>query len=276
MAPSKCPSKRLKKLLSRKKKIMSRIFLNSGTLIVIVYCIVNSFYGTVDGKRRYESRYGRVLEDTISSLRTTHLFIWMQSQFVPDRCVLEQKFLDDMSTNESKFLDDASLAWCVPRLPWMMRPWTIGPRTIHRPGDASSRGRIVQGTHRTGDASSRGRIVQGTHLSGDASSKNFRSWIHRSRTHCHGIMPSAVIYTLHKMFVLARTPTSLQTCRQISTNIYVVLTFTVLVSVLKTANSRHLNTSPDHGGFTGHRTVKKGYRFYCPPAGMSLTKRGII
>ncbi len=34
--PSKCPSKRLKKLLSRKKKIMSRIFLNSGTLIVIL------------------------------------------------------------------------------------------------------------------------------------------------------------------------------------------------------------------------------------------------
>ena len=34
LAPSKCPSKRLKKLLSRKKKILSRIFLNSGTLIV--------------------------------------------------------------------------------------------------------------------------------------------------------------------------------------------------------------------------------------------------
>ena len=35
--PSKCPSKRLKKLLSRKKIIMYRSFLNSGTLIVIIY-----------------------------------------------------------------------------------------------------------------------------------------------------------------------------------------------------------------------------------------------
>ncbi len=37
LAPSKWPSKWLKKLLSRKKKIMSRSFLNSGTLIVICY-----------------------------------------------------------------------------------------------------------------------------------------------------------------------------------------------------------------------------------------------
>ncbi len=36
MAPSKCPSKWLKKLLSHKKKIMSCSFLNSGTLIVIL------------------------------------------------------------------------------------------------------------------------------------------------------------------------------------------------------------------------------------------------
>jgi hypothetical protein len=42
LAPSKCPSKWHKKLLSRKKKIMSRSFLNSGTLIVnTVLCIMD-------------------------------------------------------------------------------------------------------------------------------------------------------------------------------------------------------------------------------------------
>ncbi len=34
-APSICPLKWLKKLLSRKKKIMSRSFLNSGTLVIL-------------------------------------------------------------------------------------------------------------------------------------------------------------------------------------------------------------------------------------------------
>jgi hypothetical protein len=40
LAPSKCPSKWLKKLLSRKKKIMPRSFLNSGTLTVILVFVL--------------------------------------------------------------------------------------------------------------------------------------------------------------------------------------------------------------------------------------------
>jgi hypothetical protein len=36
-APSKCPEKWLKKLLSPKKKIMSQSFLNRGTLVIYVF-----------------------------------------------------------------------------------------------------------------------------------------------------------------------------------------------------------------------------------------------
>ena len=50
----------------------------------------------------------------------------------------------------------------------------------HRPRDAPSRGRIVQGTHRPRDASSKGRIVQETHRSRDETSENYRPGKHRS------------------------------------------------------------------------------------------------
>jgi hypothetical protein len=45
LAPSKCPLKWLIKLLSHKKKIMSCSFLNSGTLIVIIYFLTSHLSG---------------------------------------------------------------------------------------------------------------------------------------------------------------------------------------------------------------------------------------
>ncbi len=59
----------------------------------------------------------------------------------------------------------------------------VGPGHISR--DASSKGRIVQGTHRSRDASFKGRIVQGTHRPRDEPFKGrIVQGTHRSRDVC--------------------------------------------------------------------------------------------
>jgi hypothetical protein len=77
---------------------------------------------------------------------------------------------------------------------------------------------------------------------------------------------TSVPSNLRRYFCFSSYSTLLQTCRQISTNIYVVLTLAVVVSVLKTANSRHLNTSPRSRWFHRSPHCKKRLAIFPSPS----------
>jgi hypothetical protein len=78
------------------------------------------------------------------------------------------------------------------------RSWTGRPRDAsskgrvvqgtRRPRDASSKRRVAQCTHCPRDALSKGCIVQGTHCSRDVTSEGFRLVTHRSGTLYHVIL----------------------------------------------------------------------------------------
>ena len=76
-APSKCPEKGLKKLLSPKKKIMSQIFLNSGTLVIL--CLFATmgpqFYSLIQAIIRKMQIFKCLIQAIIRKMQIVKCFI---------------------------------------------------------------------------------------------------------------------------------------------------------------------------------------------------------